>query len=86
MPGFQCFITRNGEKGSSVLFADLETAFVHIRDELIKEGEISLDQVLPIVENVKNVYLESEKPGNFNVWEVENDNGDMVRMFINEVM
>ena len=86
MPGFQCFITRNGEKDSSIFFPDLETAFTHIRDELIKEGEISLDQVIPIIDNVKNTYLENEKPGNFNVWEVENDDGNIIRMFINEVI
>ena len=66
-------------------FPDIDSAFVHISDVLMKEGDVTKDEIGGIIDPVKDIYIKNGHPGNFNVWEIENDNGELLRMFINEV-
>jgi len=74
----------SGNKKTSTILPNLDEAFKYIVEEFMKEGGFTLSEASSIMNDVKNLYLESGKCAEFNVWEVENNSGEIVQMYINQ--
>jgi hypothetical protein len=85
MPEFVCNII-SAKKNIFTTFFDLEKAFEYIIEQLIVEGEMEKSQATALMGDVKKIYIDKGNPGNFNVWEIESDDGTIVRMYINEIL
>lgn len=85
MPEFVCNIT-SVTKNTFTTFFDLDKAFEYIIEQLMTEGDIEKSHASALMGNVKKVYIDKGNPGNFNVWEIESDDGIIVRMYINEIL
>jgi len=84
MPEFVCNIISKS-KNQFTTFFELSKAFDYIIEELMAEGGVEKNQAKALMDDVKKVYTDKGQPGNFNVWEVEDDDGEIVRMYINEI-
>jgi hypothetical protein len=85
MPEFVCNIS-SATKNLFTTFFDLDRAFDYIIEQLMAEGDMAKDHATSLMGDVKKIYIDKGNPGNFNVWEVESDDGTLVRMFINEIL
>ena len=85
MPEFVCNINSKN-KNLFATFFELSKAFDYIIEQLMAEGGIEKNQATALMEDVKKLYIEKGNPGNFSVWEVEDDDGEIVRMYINEIV
>jgi hypothetical protein len=85
MPEYVCNINSKN-KNLFTTFFELGKAFDYIIEQLITEGGIEKSQAAQLMDDVKKIYIDKGKPGNFNVWEVEDDDGEIVRMYINEIL
>jgi len=65
-------------------FPNLDEAFKYITEEFMKEGGFTPAEADDIMNDVKKIYIESGKPADFGLWEVDNDNGELVKMLINQ--
>ena len=74
----------SGNKKTSTIFPNLDEAFKYIIEEFMKEGGFTLSEASSIMNDIKNLYIESGKQAEFNAWEVEDNRGEIVRMFINQ--
>ena len=79
---FSCYLT-SANTDTRKEFNDIDSAFDHIIKELMMEGDMTKLDATELIGTVRKIYVEAGYPVNFNVWEVENDNGELVRMFIN---
>ena len=66
-------------------FSNLDEAFDYIIKELMIEAVMSKDEASEIINRVKIIYIDSGLPSDFNVWEVDNDYGELVKMYINKI-
>jgi hypothetical protein len=80
---FICTIVSENNK-ITASFPNLDDAFKYILEEFIKEGGFSLSEASVIMNDVKNLYIETGKQAEFNVWEVEDNSGKLVQMFIKQ--
>jgi hypothetical protein len=71
-------------KKTIVSFSNLDEAFRYIIEEFMKEGGFTPAEAGDIMNDVKKIYIESGKPADFGLWEVDNDNGELVKMLINK--
>ena len=85
MPEYVCNINSTTKNLFSSFF-DLDKAFDYIIDQLIIEGGIEKNNASSLMNNVMKVYIDKGKPCNFTVWEVEDDDGSIVKMYINEIL
>jgi hypothetical protein len=85
MPEFVCNIS-SPTKNLFTTFFDLDKAFDYIIEQLILEGDMEKGHATSLMTDVKKIYIDKGNPGNFNVWEVESQDGTLVRMFINEIL
>ena len=85
MPEVVCNISST-TKNLFTTFFDLDKAFDYIIEQLIVEGDMEEIDATSLMDTVKKVYIDKCYPGNFNVWEVESDDGSIVRMYINEII
>jgi len=77
-------ISDTGHTGA--VFPDIDQAFKHIIEELIKhEQDFTNAEATKLMDDVKNIYINNGKPVEFNVWEIET-NGSVVKMYINEII
>jgi len=83
MPTFVCNVL-SPSKDVSVSFSDLDSAFKNVVEELMKEAGMDEKTAVELIDRVKIVYVNANYPGNFNLWEVDNDEGELVRMYINK--
>ena len=72
------------KQGKNFLNSPEIKEIIYIVEEFMKEGGFTLREASSIMNDVKNLYLESGKCAEFNVWEVENNSGEIVQMYINQ--